>query len=213
MRRYSYPAACDSLSRTRLAATVCLLVGCYSPEPTTCVIAHYIAATITVRHGHGGREPSPYNIDVGRLVEQLQAYGAKRRPTPLLLYRETPPQHFPGKEGGGSYDTRTVHGANSRVYSPLGSDVLSQDVGPQGLNRIACEVVGASRAKGVHWLPAWDMLAARADAHGWSASRPVRTPGTVTTWDCTHWCYSPLLFDATLFPLWGHVVRHFRERT
>ena len=154
-------------------------------------------------HGPEGREPSPYADDVKHLLELMRGYAEmtdlplrEGTAAPLLHYRETPPQHFESRNGGGSYDARIMRGPTARaVCAPLRASTTN--VGPQSLNRIALAAVRALPGRSVRWLPAFEALSSRSDAH------------TVERHDCTHWCYSPLLWDPVLAPFYEEVVEQF----
>ena len=136
-------------------------------------------------------------------------HGPPRR-SPLLLLRETTPQHFPTPRGDGSWDAagdqvKLAEEAPDPEYdgrcasrSIWREDELADvDVGAVALNRV---LWAAARAfyPAVGVLPAFRSLAQRHEAHLERAEKP--------TDDCTHFCYAPLLWDATLAPFYERVL-------
>ena len=84
--------------------------------------------------------------------------------------------------------------------------------GPMALNKLARQSVrsgGFVRWRGkltasVRWHQmSFTSLAGRPDAHAIMGHKTGRTA------DCSHWCYSPLLWDSILLPLYRTLAEHF----
>lgn len=173
---------------------------------------HIVVANYGV-HWHGKQLPGgEYYNDTARLLATLNEYAAERAKAkasaPLLLLRETFPQHF----DGGSYDTgggsrRTWSGCTDVPY-----DQVQPGVGPVAFNQLARAALrsssqgalgGGGRPAAVRFYGrAFRALVPRKEAH-------LEGPGH----DCTHWCYSPLLWDPVLAPFYEEVVEQFGGAT
>jgi len=195
---------------------------------------HIVVANFGI-HWHGRQvADGTYSRDVRTLVLAMVDYGAerlRRSSQPLLLYRETLPQHFPNLRRDGSFE-----GFDSENGSVCSSIVLgrscdslspevaasSSDASPATLNCLATRVLsdGAGSRANVdplsqmrlvpQLLPQLAAFAARLDAHMGYSPLGVRREGLrPTALDCTHWCYSPLLWDAALGPFYRAVLNHY----
>ena len=149
------------------------------------------------------------------LLDVLTDYSAhaaaaspSRRP-PLLVFRETFPQHFWTARGDGAYKEQerpinapylaTLDIEPSSCSSIVWSDGVRDEGlhdGPVAINRIARRVL--RRYRTVRVLPAYRSFAQRHDMH-------VK-PGEAGGRDCPHFCYSPLLWDPVLSPFYEAVV-------
>lgn len=194
---------------------------------------HIVVANFGI-HWHGRQvADGTYSRDVGKLLVAMVAYGAERiqrSSQPLLLYRETLPQHFPTLRRDGSFEG--FYSENGSVCScitagrscdSLSPEVAasSNDASPATLNCLATRVLshGAGGSSNVSLLsqmrlepqvlPQFDAFASRLDAHIGYSPLGVRPQGLrPTALDCTHWCYSPLLWDAALGPFYRAVLKH-----
>jgi hypothetical protein len=139
---------------------------------------------------------------------------ARHHRRPLLIFRETTPQHFWTRRGDGSYmeqeresnqqwlaemDVPQYACRETEWNDPEGLSSLSD--GPAAMNRLAGTVL--QRFPHVRTMPAFRPLAQRHGMHVHPLSRGVGgAPGR----DCTHFCYDPLLWDATLVPFYTALV-------
>jgi hypothetical protein len=108
----------------------------------------------------------------------------------LGLIRETLHQHFPTAEGNGDYEGLTMH-SNTACAA-----ITPRDRGWR--NEMLHAAARAHKGfKEEEWmLPQWALFVGRPEVH----ALPV---------DCTHFCYSPRLFDALLDPFYRAVHRRF----
>ncbi|CAB9508259.1 expressed unknown protein [Seminavis robusta] len=109
-----------------------------------------------------------------------------------LLWRRTLPQHFASKTGGGEWGDRL------KDYGPYGCVALNRTwthPSDKALARIQNELFNASRS-----IPTLDFTSILEDAHAFYSRRK----GV----DCTHMCYSPLIWDPIL-----HVTAHAIEQS
>ena len=132
---------------------------------------------------------------------------AVKRPPPLIIFRESFPQHFWTARGDGAYkEQQRLSNAQwlaeqdvdpsscSRItWNDPALDASVHD-GPIAINRIARRVLRDYPS--VVTLPAYQSLAQRAEMHV--------HPGA-TERDCTHFCYEPLLWDTVLAPFYAAV--------
>lgn len=183
-----------------------------------------------VRHVTDGT----YSRDVRTLVLAMVHYGAervRRSSQPLLLYRETLPQHFPNLRRDGSFEGFVSENGSvcSSITLDRSCDSLSPEVAASSnaasaatLNCLAARVLSDGAGSRVNvdplsqmrrvpqLLPQLAALAARQDAHMGYFPLGVRREGLrPTALDCTHWCYSPLLWDAALGPFYRAVLNHY----
>ena len=183
--------------------------ACGSPHPNAKALGrtlrHYQPDVVVMNYGvhyNGAELPGgAYHTAVKAAMRTLSAYaqrqkGGARGQPPLLLWRETLPQHFDGTprgDGGWSSRQQGVHQdpscAETRWRESQGWLELHE--GPVALNRLARNLSGAFPR--VTILPGFEQLGARHDGHQYKA-------------DCTHWCYAPLLWDAVLMPFYAAVV-------
>ena len=127
-------------------------------------------------------------------------------PSPLVLFLESLPQHFDAPAGDGSYDD--FHAVEEKTIftrfhcfplnqSLIEADLLLQDnstsVGMHNFNRIAKKSV--EQTPGVQWLTSNSRAyASRNDGHA-GATRCCKRHA-----DCTHFCYSPHLWQPAIEP-------------
>ena len=124
--------------------------------------------------------------------------------SPLVLFLESLPQHFDAPAGDGSYDdfhavqaTRTPFQCFPLNQSLIEADLLLQDnstsVGMHNFNRIAKKSV--DQTPGVQWLTSNSRAYARRnDGHNGATRCCARHT------DCTHFCYSPHLWQPAIDP-------------
>jgi hypothetical protein len=176
-------------------------------------------------HGAQTQHVGSYSRDVTALVSTLAAYGTElaASPTwhdapPLTVLLDTPPQHYVTPQGDGSFDTRERGRSSpgSSCASHLNAAALqTTSHGPAAFNRLAQQAVldhhhgrapRASNATSPIWLPAaFAPLLERPDAH----AIPDHTAEMLSAVDCSHICYSPLLWDAQLAPFYCAVAGRF----
>ena len=158
------------------------------------------------------------------LLGTLVAYGKERARDrsalpPLLLFRETFPQHFPTP--GGGYESSPGHKWWDDAEAVDMARCTPFRVGPRvGFGPAAFNSVGLaevrqlrneSAAVRVRMLPAFARYVRRSDAH--VDCRAIPRKDCNIRPDCTHWCYSPLLWDAALAPFYDAVNEHFQAAT
>ena len=166
-----------------------------SPPPSV-VVVHYGS------HWHdwerGNHSARWYEHDVRQLVSNLTAYSEwytrREGSRPLLLVRDNFPQHFDTPSGDGSFERRKEWG-DLRSHDRCKPIVWWRpaSIGPWSLNHRAYPIV-SDAAPAVQWLGGgFESLAPRHETHLKGAASPM---GHLD--DCTHHCYSPLLWEPAL---------------
>ena len=176
------------------------------------VLASFHPDIVVLNHGvhyHDaviGRGTS-YAFEVEQAMHALTQYGerhARYMSPPLLLWLETLPQHFDTPERDGSYDSHQKCKAcvaraslDFQGCSAILSTHESVAYGPLAMNRYVRAVMAteANVSKYVRILRAFRPFRPRHDAH-WGELK----------YDCTHYCYAPLLWDSVLHPFYEEVV-------
>ena len=161
---------------------------------------HIVVANYGV-HWHGEQlQGGEYYNHTAALLATLTEYAGERArdkvSAPLLLLRETFPQHF----RGGSYDHTNREGGRGSGCVDVGYDPVRDGYGPAAFNQLAKAAVSASQAAGG---------AVRMYGRAFRALVPRRDAHPPAVLDCTHWCYSPLLWDPVLAPFYEEVVLRF----
>ena len=101
------------------------------------------------------------------------------RARPLIIWRETAPQHFPG--GNGNF------GTVKSWWATTNASCLPTEHPYRGYNELTSPIV---RAAGIPILPVWEPSLPHHRAHvGW---KPLRGGRTL---DCTHFCLASGLLD------------------
>ena len=145
-------------------------------------------------HGQQTETEGSYRHDVAHLITALDHYGRGRDRVPLAVgMLETFPQHFPGPLGDGSFDTRDPRDGCAPLS--LGKTGRNFTKGPLAMNRLLRQAVESrpSLHVNISVLPVFNAFASRYDAHHSQS-------------DCTHLCYSALLWDAALLPFYKLVL-------
>ena len=102
-----------------------------------------------------------------------------QRARPLIIWRETAPQHFPG--GNGNF------GTVKSWWATTNASCLPTEHPYRGYNELTSPIV---RAAGIPILPVWEPSLPHHRAHvGW---KPLRGGRTL---DCTHFCLASGLLD------------------
>lgn len=157
---------------------------------------------------------SQFETVLKEMLETLGNYSALN-PDSLVLFKESLPQHFDSPDGSGSYDgyfaavNRSARQCVPHNASQIESDLLlgnvSVSVGMHNFNRIARRAVEEMKG-GVQWLSSnSEAIALRSDGHlGATACCAKHT-------DCTHFCYSPNLWQPTIDPFYSALKGWFRS--
>ena len=144
-----------------------------------------------------------FQTEMREMVTALGNYSALN-PNSLVLFLESLPQHFDMPDG--SYDgLLTATNRSKFTCLPLNSSRIQSDllkplgdsmsVGMHNFNQLARSTVEST--EGVQWLPANSgAIAARPDAHQGATNCCARHT------DCTHYCYSPHLWQPAIDPFY-----------
>ena len=204
---------------------------CHSPYPLASALArtlrHYRPDVVVMNYGvhwNGAQLPGgAYISEVEAAMSALSTYaGAWRseapthtksaggslggsQPAPLLFWRETAPQHFDGcPRGDGAWSTYAAHrrpGADPQCAETRWRESqqwTDLHEGAVALNRLVAHA--AQAYPHISMLPVFERFGPRHDAHHYAA-------------DCTHWCYSPFLWDAAIMPFYAALVTARWNRT
>ena len=143
-----------------------------------------------------------YEDDLGHLLRRLRAHERRveeGRPPPRVLLMESVVQHFPESGGTGLWDAARKYKRCHRQCAPLG-DEQALDWRNAALHRVAARegfdvpsqvVPLASLLRPLHGLH-----------HNLKGCGP----------DCTHYCYSPVLWSALLDGVYRRIVNGARGR-
>mmetsp|Transcript_26305 Transcript_26305/g.40203 ORF Transcript_26305/g.40203 Transcript_26305/m.40203 type:complete len:441 (-) Transcript_26305:139-1461(-) len=157
---------------------------------------------------------SQFKTVLKEMLETLGNYSALN-PDSLVLFKESLPQHFDSPDGSGSYDgystavNRSAWQCVPHNSSQIESDMLlgnvSVSVGMHNFNRIARRAVEEMKG-GVQWLSSnSEAMALRNDGHTGATACCARHT------DCTHFCYSPNLYQPTIDPFYSALKGWFRS--
>lgn len=148
---------------------------------------------------------SSFQAALREMLMTLENYSAMNV-GPLVLFLESLPQHFDSPDGDGSYDG--FHSAANRsawTCTPLNSSQIESDlrVGMHNFNQIARRAV--EQTPGLKWLPSnGEAFAFQHDGHAGATKCCARHT------DCTHYCYSPNLWQPAIDPFYVAVNGWFR---
>lgn len=145
-------------------------------------------------HGRQTSRAGTYARHITRLLDVLTNYSMQRRlqtgRRPLVVLRETLPQHFQTAWGDGAWDGPEQTGDCGPIKN------RKPNAGPRTFNLLAERAV-RMHPHGVHvelLKGEFDAMLPRHDAHHQSG-------------DCTHFCYAPLLWEPALRPFYMALLR------
>lgn len=151
-----------------------------------------------------------YQTVLNEMLITLGNYSATN-PESLVLFLESLPQHFDSPDGGGSYDG-FIQAVNRDPWKclPLNSSQIESDlsllgdscvsVGIHNLNQIARKAIDKKTkgGGGVQWLSSNSaIMGIRNDGHNLASRCCAKHT------DCTHYCYSPNLYQPTIDPFYS----------
>jgi len=167
-------------------------------------------------HWHQVQEFRADHLEMLSAVANYSAAMSDAESSPLALFLESLPQHFDTPSGDGSYDdfhavqsTRVSFQCFPLNQSLIEADLLLKDnstsVGMHNFNRMAKHSV--KQTSGVQWLTSNSKVYAdRNDGHKGATRCCARHS------DCTHFCYSPHLWQPAVEPFLLAVDRWYLFR-
>ena len=179
---------------------------------------HIVVASYGIHWNLNGQSQAvaegQYFEDVSTMLRTLTEYGVKAASRqdaegkpPLLLMVDVPPQHYASPTRDGGFDAPGAnHSAPCRRISWSSHATLrAAPFGPAIYNRLGHAAVRAAMPTSVRWLESsFEAFVQRPDAH--VIEGHVLKDGRK---DCSHNCYSPLLWDAVLSPFYHAAANHF----
>ena len=120
-----------------------------------------------------------------------------------LLWLDVPPQHFEGFGGTGTYNLAAAFRRCVAVNASLASWRNALIHGWAAPWRAPGALTPNASHDGWVHVPTFDVFVHRHDLHGSFKPEELHQAGKRTQFDCTHYCFSPFLYE----PVWALVVR------